>query len=133
MVRLLTFLGDLWRSAYEALVVGPAYRVFREGPSVVGGWKSQNDCAICAALTTVPEAHWRASDANRQECSAVVQNEFASFLVVVDTVAYGFALYYVSRAAWCALTASWRSTPEPLYVVAASSGRSAGVPLLDRA
>lgn len=131
-MALLKLFGDLWRSAYEVIVVVPAYRVFREGPSVVGGWKSQSDDAICAALTTVPGAHWRASAANSQECSAVVQNEFASFLVIVDTVAYGFALYYAAKAARCAVTAAWgggrRQEKRHLYIVAPN--RAGGVPLV---
>ena len=55
------------------------------------------------ALTTVPSAHWCGSADARSECTTLVQREFSAFLVVADTVAYGFALYFAVRAAQQAL------------------------------
>ena len=81
--------------AYELLVVAPAMRLFREGPACLGGWRGQSEAAICAALTTVPAEHWVGGAAG--ECRVLVQREFGSFLVVVDTAVHGFLLYYAVR------------------------------------
>ena len=51
----------------------------------------------------MPSAHWCGSADARSECTTLVQREFSAFLVVADTVAYGFALYFAVRAAQQAL------------------------------
>ena len=56
----------------------------------LGMWRGQEPPAICAQLTGVPEAHWRA---HPRECQERLQVQFKGFVVGVGTPLLVFLLY----------------------------------------
>ena len=47
---------------------------------------------MCATLTGISEDHW-STPANTVQCRGRIAQQFQSYLVVCDTVVYGFVLY----------------------------------------
>ena len=82
--------------AYLILLAHPIRRAYLNGPSRLGCWAGRSESHICASLTGVDAVHW---DSNPLECTAIVDRDVNSVVVVAETTAYFMLLYAAVRAA----------------------------------
>lgn len=93
-------------SLYNASVQHPLRRLYRTGPNLrgIGFWRNASDVDICATLTNVDAQFWRT---HRERCAQVIEEDFQSYLVVLETLLYFFIIYSAARHMWgaaCFLT-----------------------------
>src|SRR5689334_7700548 len=102
----------LW--AYDSILVTPLHRLYFDGPDFksfgifdFGFWKGQDPASICSQLTTVSQKHW---EQHPEECTDLLDRHFNAFLVLVETLMYGFVIYKVYKCS------NQRYFPDPLIV-----------------
>jgi len=78
---------------YAATVLTPLKRLYFDGPRFFGYgfWKGAPMHDICAALTNHNSEFWQK---NPVACQEIVDKDFYSIVVLVETIGY-FALFYV--------------------------------------
>ncbi len=78
-------------SAYAYVIVDPLRRLYLHGPRLhgYGFWKGAAPHDICAALTNYESAFWKN---NEKECMQVIERDFNSLVVLVETIMYFSAL-----------------------------------------
>ena len=83
-----------FKSIPDFLFVSPLRTLYFHGPRFFGwgGWEGINAEDICAQLTLVPAAVWTDQ---MQNCAALLERKFSTFLVSVFGAAYFFVVYKV--------------------------------------
>jgi len=82
----------LWlQQIYSSLLLQPVAKLYLHGPSFFGGWAGKAPETICAALTNVPEVFWKQ---NPTECFGLMGRDFYSWVTVLESLMYMFALFW---------------------------------------
>jgi hypothetical protein len=105
----------MFQSVLTAVVDTPLKRLYRDGPSILGGWEGMELAQICARITYHgDEAFWRR---NLDECFRIFESKQASVLSFQTPLLQLFLVYYIRfilRAH--ALRYKWRPDREMMEV-----------------
>jgi len=98
VATLLAYCSASLAIAYEAIVVQPVTRLYRNGPSLhgVGFWRGADSSDICAALTQVDAQFWRE---HQSRCEQLIRDDILSYIVLAETLFYFYLLYQTLRFA----------------------------------
>ena len=107
---------------FEMCVAVPLRALFHRGPSWLGGWQGKMEEDVCAELTTSPASFWIR---HPEECTAMIEKQFQSFLVVFQVFVYGYLLCTVVHILLRACVFRWTVTMpiERLLLSAGSTAR----------
>ena len=81
---------DVLTDIYLTVFAAPLRRLYMHGPERMGFWSGKPSSHICASMTGVQAAHWVQHPG---ECTAMIDRDVQSFLVVIETVTYFVTLY----------------------------------------
>lgn len=89
------------RRLYEHLILKNMARLYLQGPRIgsFGFWRGAKPEQICAELNPSHNGalFWDQNDVNRQECMALIQTYFQSYMTVVESIGYFILLYKTSQ------------------------------------
>jgi hypothetical protein len=72
-----------------AFIGMPMYKLFRNGPAMLGFWQGKDDPEICAELTNTDAGFWKV---NQSECGSLIEKKFNSIYTVSMVTVYSYLL-----------------------------------------
>lgn len=97
------------------LIKQPCLVIYRNAPSILGGWEGRELPDICAQMTGTAASFWTGK--NMEECMLLVDRRFESWFTTVMMLVYVFTFYQMVRLIWmlCVrkITGGWDARENP--------------------